>query len=229
MIEALSRDPRGLQLPIVSTVWRNGTAIRHIRGKVSPRKTVEVTTKVCHACNTGWMNRVGTRARRYIESMMRDDETELPPEAQAGIAAFMTMTGITTFATHHRAFVKREWTDAIRTTETALPEWYVWVGRYLGRQPLLAFMHDISFVDMRGMTVVDHGVVATLVVGYVALQVLHCRGLRIDDHPGVPLLRVGPPGGAVLRWPPSEHLTDETIEPFADRFIGNVPARAEPD
>jgi hypothetical protein len=219
LVEALARDPRGLDLPAPMRIWRDGVQIRVLQGKVRPRKTFEFTTKVCKACNSGWMNRIDDRVRPHLEPMIAGRQTALAPAAQAAVAAWMTKVTITRFAAEHRPFVKPAWTAQLRTTETALPDWHVCVGKYVGAQPLWGSMHDLSLFDSDGVTVIDRGVIATLLVGYVALQVFHLSGLSVQEHPAVPMLRIGPATERELKWPPPDHFTDETLPAFADRFV----------
>lgn len=222
MIEALSRDTRGLRLPTRAQVRKDGVLIRQMMGKVTPRKTVEFTTKVCAECNNGWMNRVGERARPFVEKMMAGLPTELTTEAQAAVDTFMTMTTITRYSAEHRAYVNHEWTRRLRETEAPLPDWMVWVGRYEGVEPLYANLHDVSVVAKDGTTILDHGVFSTLVAGYLVVQVFHVADGRIVDHPEVPLILVGPPRSDAVKWPPRNAFTDETLALLADRFIGTL-------
>jgi hypothetical protein len=223
LVEALARDPRGLDLPAPMKIWRDGVLIRTVTGRVRPKKTFEFTTKVCKTCNSGWMNRIDDRVRPHFEPMIAGRQTVLPPSAQAALAAWMTKVTITRFAAEHRQYVKPGWTEQLRTTETALPDWHVFVGKYVGAQPLWGSNHDLALLDSDGVTVRDRGVTATLLVGYVALQVFHLSGLSVQEHPAVPLLRVGPPTDGELTWPvPPGHLTDELLPAFADRYVRSL-------
>jgi hypothetical protein len=234
IVDTLAQDPRGLPLPMTLHVAdRDGVRKRSIRGRRTKRGlyTVEFTTPVCQKCNNEWMERIDTRARQHIVPMIRDEPTTVNANARAEIADWMTKVALT--AHHHLnpGATNRMWTDWLRTHNSALPDWHVWIGRYVGAEPLFFVPEDIRVEALPGSVpfpkdgmIAHHGVLATLVIGYLALQIFGIDATGYDmtlTGPTWPsLLDIWPTFPGEIDWPPSVSFTDTTLWPLVDRLKG---------
>jgi hypothetical protein len=233
-IDVLRDDPRGLPIPIMLNVTLPSGVKRRIGGKRTNRgqDTLEYTTKVCDRCNSGWMNDVDTAAYPYVAEMIRDNPVTLDPTAQRAVAAWICKIAVTARSEPHNPLpIHREWTDWLYAHHTALPNWYVWIGRYVGAEPWWYNPHDVrvelglgSAAPPPGLDFVQsHGLLATLVIGYLILQVFGVGGsgsLVGPEEPSFP--RIWPTQGTVT-WPPPEHIDDAGLPLWAERLLQKPP------
>jgi hypothetical protein len=233
-IDVLRADPRGLKLPIVLKVTLAGGGVRNIGGKrlAAGRYTLEYTTRVCDQCNSGWMNDVDTKAFPYVAEMIRGKPLALDPAAQAAVAAWFCKVAVTARSEpHNRLPIEREWTEWLYAQHSAVPGWHVWIGHYIGEAPWWYNPHDIRIELGAGSAapppgfVRQNGVLATLVIGYLALQVFGLGGpgafLDPDREPVFPM--IWPVGAETLMWPPPGHIDDAGLPLWAERLL-HVPS-----
>jgi hypothetical protein len=120
--------------------------------------------------------------------------------------------------------IDREWTDWLYTQKTAIPGWYVWVGRFEGTVPWWYSPSDVrvdlgpgSALPPPGVSLVrKHGVLATLVISYLIVQVFGVGGdgvLVTQNEPAFPL--IWPTSSPAVAWPPSEYIDDAGLPVWA--------------
>lgn len=238
-IDVLREDPRGMRLPLGLHATLSTGKTRTIGGKQlkakggGKRYTLEYTTRVCSTCNSGWMNNVDTAAFSYVAEMIRGNAVTLDPAAQGAVAAWICKLVVTARnAPHDPLPIDREWTDHLHAHHSAPPRWLVWIGRYVGDRPWWFNPRDIRLELGEGSEpappgfIQDNGVLATLVIGHLVLQVFGISGdgpQLIGPHAFGEFPRIWPAQPTAVAWPPPYRIDDQTLEAFADRFE-NVPA-----
>jgi hypothetical protein len=93
--------------------------------------------------------------------------------------------------------------------------------------------HDIRLHLLSGQNVPTdivvpvHGVMATIAIGYLTVQILGLGGELSSADAESSALRIWPPTGNVVEWPPSIYVDDASLPIYADRllFKGNVKTR----
>jgi hypothetical protein len=108
------------------------------------------------------------------------------------------------------------------------------LARYDGAEPLVYSGEDIRVEDPRRSSspsptvLVAHGVYATIVLGYVGIQLFGVDGplsLPLDlERAPEHILRIWPQRAGVASWPPRKGYNDRTLAAFASRLTG--PPRA---
>jgi len=232
-IEVLREDARQITLPVRLTLTLPSTGQRYrIGGRRTKRGhyTLEYTTRVCAQCNSEWMNDMDDAAFPYVADMIRGNPVLLHQNARAAIAGWICKVALTARSMPlHRMPIERGWTDWLYWQHSAIPTWYVWVGRYVGMEPLWYQPHDIrielgpgSAPAPPGMDFLrENGVVATMVIGYLIAQVYGVGGTgRLatpeDEVRTLPLIW---PNAHDVAWPPPDHVDDAGLQLWADRLI----------
>ena len=241
IIDVLSQDPRGLRLPTKFS-WTDPRSreVRRMVGKTTKKgkPTLEFTTQVCSECNSGWMNNIDKAVRPALTSMIRGADTELTEVDQAAVATWATKVTLTArHAYVTPAHIEKEWTDYLHSHKTALPFWNVWIARYRGRWPIHYAPDDVSvrllpgppgvypspavIAGPPGPVLFEHGVMATLAIGYLLVQVFGFSG---EAEPVVPdpamIQRIWPKASSptLLRWPAAPDIDDSTLQRLTDRL-----------
>jgi hypothetical protein len=214
--DVLARDPRGLRRPI--THARRGATKR----VWTATKYIDMLAKcVCNNCNEGWMNDAELRARPFLEPIIRGQQTALSREGQTAVAGWSALKSIVGRYAHEPAEpVEQDWLECLHRTHEPPPSWHIWTTRYDGAEPIYYENHDIT-LTFPGETgrATPHGILATLVIGYLAIKVL-------GIHAGVPtsptkelLLYIWLSHDRQLIWPPPRSLTDADLPDFAAMFL----------
>src|SRR5262249_26786962 len=128
-------------------------------------------------------------------------------------------------------YVATTWTDWLYAHHTAQPTWHIWVGRYDGAEPIYYNAHDVRVEPLPGSprprpeeaASLRHGVLTTLIVGYLAVQVFGMDGATHFPASTPPTLQEVWPALGVVLWPPKDQYDDTTLNAFAERVLGNKP------
>jgi hypothetical protein len=243
LVQVLKEDPRGLRVPTVAKrSYRFGGPIIDRRmgrpGGTRSKSTIEITVPVCKKCNNEWMNNIDTAAFPYLSKMMRGQPVELDLPGQARVAAWMAKLAVSSRLAHlpygdmrTPAPVSRAWADWLYEKHTAPLHWNVWVTRYDGSEPVVYSGTDIRINDPRGLTLVEHGLYATLVLGYLAVQLFGVDeplSLPIEVERGSSrLLRIAPAQANSISWPPADAYRDDTLPYLLDRLAAPAPPPPE--
>jgi hypothetical protein len=242
IIEILKADPRGFPLPTNLKLSHRfgGPIVRTKKGKPGGTKskpTLEFTLDVCAICNNGWMNEVDRAALPYLADMIRGRTIALNSSAQTQVAAWMAKIAVTSRPVHLRfgphkvpAPLEKAWTDWLYTNHTAPLGWYVWLARYDGAEPLVYSGDDVRVedpVEIRGRyrtVLAAHGVYATIVMGYLGIQLLGIDGplalpLDLNRAPDY-VVRIWPASPAAVAWPPPRSYDDGNLDAFISRLKG---------
>jgi hypothetical protein len=234
IIDLLAQDSRGFRLPTRLNVTLPSGATRRIRGATTKRgkPTLEYTTRVCHKCNSEWMNIIDENARPYLTAMIRGQTVALNANAQAAVAAWIMKVAVTARSEPNNPLpIERPRTDWLYTHRSPIPDWHVWIGWYIGSEPFWYNPHDIGITPLPGSprplpdggAIRDHGVLATLAIGYLIVQVFGVSGgatLFCADEEA--LIKIWPTTRALVKWPPLRHIDDAGLPLFAERLLTNA-------
>jgi len=213
----LAKDPRGLRLPFTHN-------LKAVSGTVTweGNRAIEVKAKcVCEACNGGWMSELEGEARPYLEPMIRDQKVVLSAEAQRIVGAWACLKAVVARYAHSPPEpVEREWLDWLYAHHRPPPSWYVWMTSYNGGHPIYYEGHDIT-VEFPGVDHVrtPHGLLTTIVAGYLALKVLGIRVGSPQSRGRDSLIRIWPPSDISVYWSSENPLDDSTLQKFAAMFL----------
>ena len=234
-IELLSRDPRGLAIPVSLTVTLPGGVARKIGGKRTKhgQPTLEFTTRVCEKCNNEWMNDIDTAAWPYVSEMIQGHKLPLDDAARKAVATWFMKVAVTARSVPHvNQPLEQTWTKWLLQNQSPVPSWQVWVGRFDGLAPFWYNPNDVHFEIGQGRyqpgtgkVIRPHGVLATCVIGYLIIQLLGIDGVGVVEAPGEPAFPlIWPDVSRIVAWPPSEYISDEGLPLWAQRHIGNPQA-----
>jgi hypothetical protein len=176
---------------------------------------------VCAKCNEGWMNDAEIRARPYLEAMIRGQQTTLDCEGQTAVAAWAALKSIVGRYAHEPSEpVEQEWLDRLYRSHEPPQSWYIWVTRYDGAEPLYYENHDITlaFPGGAGRTT-PHGILATIVIGYLGIKVLGIHDGVPTSPAENPLLQIWLTRNIQVSWPPAKSLADVDLQDFAAMFL----------
>ena len=231
-INVMREDPRGLVMPLVLGITLPGGERRRIGGKRTKRGhyTLEYVTRVCDQCNSGWMNDVDSAAFPYVAELIRGHALGLDTTAQTAIAAWMCKVAVTARAVPWFPLpIEKSWTDWLYSQHSALPSWCVWVGRHIGSIPWWYNPHDISIElhpDSPGPSdsrfIRKTGVVATLVMGYLVVQIYGTSSegaLNLMDSEPQILPMIWPVQNPIVIWPAARSIDDAGLPVWAERLL----------
>ncbi len=211
--------PDGRMVPLSVTTNRKGK-----------REFNFTSDTICAHCNGGWMNTVDQRARSYVQQLLGGHQVTANGKMRKAVASWAVKTAITArFAHLNPTPVEGEWAKQLKTDHSHLPSplWLVWLARYIGGQDL--WFHQ-SGLDIAGAIPItgrptdnspafSDGVVTTLAIGQLCVQVLRINGPAVPLTMDTPAALAVWPKGPVTSWPPPEHIDDSSLQAFADRFL----------
>ena len=169
------------------------------------------------------MNVIDERARPYLTAMIQGQSVALDVLAQQAIAAWMAKVAVTArSASPNPLPIDKVWTDWLYKTHQAPPDWVVSIGRYDGDKPFWYRADDVHVQALpealnsgSEMMFDNHGVLAFLILGYLAIQIFgttHTRLKRVGrSEEG--MIDIWPTTGNVA-WPPGEHFIDDAGVPL---------------
>jgi hypothetical protein len=174
-----------------------------------PSKTV--ARCVCARCNNTWMSAIEDKAKPALTSMIRGKSVELNDQTQIAIGTWMCLKALLGAYINLIAPIPEEWPRHFYAQHLPPPDnWMVYTTRYVGSPGLLIDALRIGTrtaetVDAPFAAATDQGVLASFIIGQLAIQV---RGIRAPTklHDRVNLLRIWPPSPLVLLWPPTQRL-----------------------
>jgi len=219
--------------PIPGGRLEKGGAVSRIpvsRNSKGKRQFDFTTDLICHQCNNEWMNRMDEAVRRYMIGLLRGRTTVCNKKMQRGMASWAVKTAITArFAHVNPDPVEGQWAKQLMKDKRPSTEWAVWLARYKGKQEFWFRQGEIDVTDASrvfstserpptDLPLSKNGVVMTLVLGELCVQVARVNGPERIFNLGDPaVLRIWP-SGSDGSWPPSQELDDSTLEAFASRF-----------
>lgn len=216
--KVLAEDPRRWPNPIRVQRHSGGVPV----GTYGASKVINLITKrVCKVCNEGWLEQlIEHPTQPILDPMLRGRQTPLDPAEQSMLAAWVAKTAMEfRYALTPPEPVAAEWLAEMYKHQLAPETWYIWVASYVGHRPAYGQHNDItvSFPDSAVDT--PHGVLLTLIVGYVAFKVMGINA-GTPSYPGADaLLRLWPPGDKTVVWPPMRHLDETTLPGFANMYL----------
>jgi hypothetical protein len=230
----LDEDPRPVQQP--AGIHRRYT--RHL-GKESrkewrnDRRAEFVAKCVCADCNAGWMGLVETRARPFLEPMIRGASVNLHAEACEAPATWLALKSIIERYTQSPVVPVEQ---AILREFYALRRpplhWHIWVTRYVGTQRA-GFACDLRLIartfGTHGISRSAYRMLVTAVIGYFGGQVFAPeKQLALkQERRQHQAIWIWPPEwqslGGTHSWPPAGFLNDESLEAISEMRTNGLP------
>lgn len=200
---------------------------------------------VCDKCNNGWMSSIEARTRPIIARLAGNVPTLLLPQQMETLTAWACLKALTT------GFLRDKWAPP---PQDWLREFYVtqmpprgrvvvWLGQiHLNARAPKRRMHIVdrrvvqlrgtglglgSLQGMRFLVTGGSGIVLTMTVAHLAIQVVWqpTEWTPSPDPPG--LIRIWPNSGVALLWPPKMMMSLGDVATLSDRWTGRR-ARAIP-
>jgi len=240
LIDVLRKDPRGFPDYADGTLFKGPTkkVIPNRRDRKGRTKVEFTTDRVCGKCNSEWMNRIDERANRpgYMEKLVLGQPLAIDKPVRKAVAAWTAKTAVTArFAHISPSHVQKTWTDQLLQHHAPSADWRIWIAEYIGAEPIWYEADDIQLtVNMTlpfrlpGTTeptqvegpIYEHGVLMTLAIGHLAVQVLGFDGPPIGPivSDANSTIQIWPDGAPDRAWPPPNYLDDTTLLSFALRF-----------
>lgn len=171
------------------------------------------------------MSQLEETAKPYMDEIIRGRRLDLSPTAQTSVASWAAKTTMTgSLAT--RQPVRHGWLSYMQKSHTPPPGWQVLIGRYDGTWPLVSEIHDINLRSPDPLLAIEHGILATFVLGYLAVKVLGIHHPDVVNPVPSFLQSVWPPVLPKVTWPPRDTWTDQTLQQFIDLFFYQPPVRS---
>jgi hypothetical protein len=208
--------------------WRPGKEIRNITRKVCERRW-----------NNGWMSRLETAAIPVLTPLILGQRRGLSPDDCRVLARWATKTHMTQELTGSRQWTlspqsQRSW---MADEHTDPPEGvHVWVAAYYSPTPeghydltplTRAGDGQVVDIDSPGAFEVVDGYRATLLAGRLLIAVAslyRVEGWQLNYSIQLPVIRVWPPTGRGIIWPPPEaQFSHDSIELFKEARLGAIP------
>jgi hypothetical protein len=176
---------------------------------------------VCAKCNNGWMSAVEGRTKRFIEPMIEGTVVELDTEAQAAIATWACLRTVIGYYAH-KTYKPHpsDWLEHIYKYQTPPDNWFIWTTAYDGNTPARFESSEIGLAPATPgnpeRTEYDHGVVTSILIGYLALKVFGFRYGRTSEPGADAALRIWPSSPLIYIWPPPAYLENGLLNYFFD-------------
>ncbi len=219
------RDPR-----VVPKEPKNILRIRHLaeseswnspeieRQWVSKKLYTIVVKCVCAECNNGWMSEIEGKAKAILEPMIEGKVVELDAEAQATISTWTCLRAIVGYYAHEtNRPIPDDWLAHIYEHKTPPDNWFIWTTAYDGNTPTRFQSTEIGLVpkgENPHIAELDHGVVTSLLIGYLALKVFGLRHATPPEPGADGALRIWPTSPLIYIWPPPAYLDDSVTDFF---------------
>jgi hypothetical protein len=172
---------------------------------------------------------IDIEAWRSMTSMVRDRATRLDSDTQARVAAWASTIAVSARFVHRQpSYVAATWTDWLCRVHRPHPNWQVWLGRYTGAHSIWYGARYVrsptgqaaqAALAASGQEVV-HGVLTTLIVGSLLVQVLGMDEAIHVPAPTPAALQPIWPALGVVEWPAQAHYDAATLHGLAERLEG---------
>jgi len=218
----LKRGPRRLRRP-VTIQMTTGSGPSH---EWSCGDDINVTAKrVCRQCNSGWMANLEESALPLLQKMMMGRIVSLDTHGQTVVARWLALRALVfRYFAQPITEPEREWLDYFYEHQVPPPTCYQWITAYNGQKPFHYAGNDITASDVPGRATepwhTPHGILMTLVIGYLAAKLLWIRKGEPGDLDPSGLVRVWPARNTAVIWPPRTPPLDETgLEALTRMFL----------
>jgi hypothetical protein len=195
---------------------------------------------LCKDCNTGWMSRLESDTKPFLEPLIHDSASTLDFPQQCLLSFWIAKTAMVFECTDRT----KNWfySDSERQH---VPRWctpsadtVIWIGRYANGLSLSAQGNNLS--SPRDKSVLSAARVTTLLVGHFVVQVVTVRSKPGAEARGIIpettqgpwdrlLTQVWPAVDRVIRWPPVLSFDDSEnrFERLLQRFDFRTPVGIE--
>jgi hypothetical protein len=193
-------------LPETETVWTVRRTFEDELLGVHVTTPLDETVKVvCSRCNSGWMNQLEANARAPLTSMIRGQQTELTPDDQRAVAAWVAMTMLMyrfrpPVEPYSQLAEPTAWLFSHK--EPAL-DTLIGLGMYADpTASMFTLFHTVTAREAEGP---GRAKISALVVGHLLVQTVEGTVGDGIDFPNN-LLSVWPPSALTLPWPPAQRV-----------------------
>jgi hypothetical protein len=174
---------------------------------------------VCRKCNGGWMSQLEQATKPLVARMAAGKQVELGPEDQKTVAAWATKVSI--MYQYRRIPPEPERPERLKwllERHEPPPHTFVWLAR-CGDHVLSWHNSGIWSVTRDSTGTRASGFISTTCVGELVFQVwAHNEIPELEVKSKEPLdIRIWPPSGVTLLWPPERRLFPRTLVRFASR------------
>jgi hypothetical protein len=172
------------------------------------------------------MNDIEQGAKSILTPMITGQRTTLDEKARDVVAAWIGLKAVVARYCHLPVDpVDRDWLDHLYVNRHPPETWFEWVTGYVGKSPFYYEGRDITLTlpdDPTSAAATPHGVLTTLVVGYLAVKVLGIRAGTPSEPGTTHLFRIWPmTNDRFLSWPPEFHVDDPSLDTFRLAFSGS--------
>jgi hypothetical protein len=187
---------------------------------------------VCRGCNNGWMSDLEVGNKPLIGCLLQDIATPLDQSQQKALATWALKTAMVTesLARAQRGyFYTRTERHDLRTKLSLPPRTSVWLARYSGSGAIA--MKGTDAWSANDAPIPIHGYVYTILLGNLVIQSMTVHApskygdaaFNVSPKAGpweAGLVRVWPPDGRDIRWPPPLTFRDgqPSIHALMNRF-----------
>jgi hypothetical protein len=215
----LAKDPRKLPTPYTFERWSiEGEERPTNRSAWESKRPLDFVARcVCKTCNVGWMSDIEGAAKPIVIPLIQGKQVELDTTSQATLGTWACMKAILAGYTHRPPLtIPQDWRSQLYENRAPpVDGWVVLITAYRGRHPALFASHRLELLrgDDHEPAPDNEGILLSFVVGYLALKVIGVRRRGVSNS-GTPFTQVWPTSPLVLLWPPSAHVSDDTLEAF---------------
>jgi len=165
-------------------------------------------------------------ARPLLQKMMTGRIVKLDTHGQSLVAKWLALRALVfRYFAEPIAEPEREWLDYFFEHRVPPPTCYQWITAYNGQKVFHFAGNDIVVSRVRGIATepshTPHGILMTLVLGYLAAKLLWIRKGEPGDLDLPGLVRVWPARDTALIWPPSRTppLDETGLEALTRMFL----------
>jgi hypothetical protein len=172
---------------------------------------------VCKACNHGWMSDLEQAVKPILSPLMFDISVSLDLPQQYTVVKWAVKTAMVHDGSARQRPMRyeREMCESLRSRSTIPPRTTVWIARCSSPRAIAGALVDTAHTVGDNVRIGARSCVMTLVLGYLAIQVLtvvpdpQYRNAAIPLNPKAgpwdrTLIRLWPPRDRAVTWPQPE-------------------------
>lgn len=182
--------------------------------------------KVCGACNSGWMSKLETDAKQFLEPMILGKEQLLSVNAQKIVASWVAMTSIVAEYTDlPRQAISESDRKLLFQMKEPPKHWNIWIGKYSGGSSEwnLRYVHHGMTAALRtapsAIPANPNTQVSILVVGHLLVcaisSTISTPDFNFNPWQAQTLVKLWPNGESERNWPPLHEFDDQEMHKFA--------------
>ena len=179
------------------------------------RREVDMTVRsVCDTCSQGWMQRLEDNVSPFLQSMILDDVTPLPPVRRRLLARWAAKTAVVMECAYDAPIRTPRFACEYLRRIGVHPGTQVLVGRYVGDEQVLTHERDLFSRTIDGKK--HYLSQSSFVIGKAFIQVFadpwRESEPELEESIGQPLIPLLPSHRYKIEWPPSVSIDDAGYE-----------------